>query len=211
MIDSAFCRSMGTKAGSSPITSNPPSDSSRSSSRRAAVGSIVGGIVGGIAGFILIGTALHLFQRRRRSLSSGDVTYPQYGGRSLNEYLGNSRTERPSTILPFLLSTSVIPPRNNRPLQGKYSRLNSSRSDTQIAIDEENTGVRSLTSKLRRDDSDRVDSEPTPSALAAMMLNRERVLRDEMENLRREVQMIRHGEGIETDSIAAPPTYRDDL
>lgn len=199
------------------------------------MGEIVGGIVGGILGLIAIGACFYVFLRRRGSLSGRNGVDPQYGGEKRDGYTGRSRFKRSPTIEPFPFSTTVSSTRSSQVLQGKDLLYNSTGSYAQISFDRKNVyqadisssqslplsqtqtrnepklSIRSLTGTRRGESTDQEGNEPSSSDLEAIMLNRERALRNEMETLRREVQMIRHGEGVETASVVAPPTYRDDL
>lgn len=85
-----------------------------------------------------------------------------------------------------------------------------SRSSGELLSAVSGSGYASTGSSSRTRTAERQRSESgSSSALLETMMNRDRALRDEVENLRREVELIRHG-GIETASEAPPPSYRDD-
>lgn len=171
---------------------------------------IAGGTVGGVAGITAAGTGIYLFLRRRRSLRAGSAIAPQYGEENRIIYFGNSGAER---IHPFPFSAAIGPTCNSQVLREKDLQMHNTMSLAQTARDERTneTGDSGFTRGLRRDDADQADNEPIPSnLLETTVVDRERALRDEMEILRREVRMLRHGEVIGPDTETPPPSYRDD-
>lgn len=169
---------------------------------------IVGGSVGGVAGITVAGTGIYLFLRRRRSLRAGSAIAPQYGEENWIIAFGNRGAER---IHPFPFSAAIGPTRNSQVLREKDLQMHNTTSLEQTARDERTDETGDFTRGLRRDDADQADNEPIPSnSLETTVVDRERALRDEMEILRREVRMLRHGEVIGPDTETPPPSYRDD-
>lgn len=137
-------------------------------------------------------------------------------------------------IQPFPFSATIVPARNKQALREKYLCLKRSIPRAQVVIDqrinndhqveavsvdsaeriprtltgnEPGLGSRPeiLTVVQRREGIEQIDQ--LPPALETIISNRERSLRNDVENLRREIQMMRFGAGAA--SVTSPPTYRE--
>lgn len=179
--------------------------------------------MGSVAVLALIGGGIFMVVRRRRHQVGevdGNDNYAAGPPGTRNHEL-----EQGTIIKPFTYTKSRISTTDLQSLSGKGSRLQSLQNSLLVGQqlepafvhgklaggDNRNTaGLLSGGSNNSRTRNQQLSENGLSSPLMEIMVDSDRSLRDEVENLRREVERIRHG-GVETASEAPPPSYRDDL
>lgn len=211
-------------------------NSSENTSSKSKARAITGKVIGGVSGItILVGGGVFVIMRRRRQASradSADIIASPGTNQGYNMGRGitiepfpytDSRNLNHDVHQPASKACRLQPSRTEDPMESReisQGHVNDISKSSSARASSHAGGGKSVTSIVpllagTKTGSSRAGNQQTrrtegalSSPLLETMRNRDRSLRDEVEDLRREVERIRD-DGIETAS-EAPPTYRDD-
>lgn len=214
------------------LSVHPGDESSAASGSSTGIkaGVIAGGIVGGLSGFAVLGCVVYFLMRRRRSWHGDE--HPQ-NSKNENTHESHKDEDRESAMIePFYsktnrwLQSANIPNVHDRMAtiyakhREAYPNEDPSESDNNSLTEDTQsywptatstiTSVRSMADRIRRGRGLRTERGSSSSRLVTLIRSQDQSLRNEVENLRREVQMIRHA-GRESESDIFPPMYMDGI